>query len=169
MVLSHIGGWSCQNITLYHGTLGIHVESILNRVDLGRSGPIKDFGRGFYTTTGRTQAEHWAHILAEGRNGGRPAIVRFELSREELSHLDILFFVRGDRDAFDFWSLVKFCRNGSTTHFPSGHGWFDVVAGPVTGNWRKQTIIPGSDQISFHTASAVNLLNACRNKDGEEI
>jgi hypothetical protein len=45
-----------QDIVLYHGTLDMHVASILQEVDLNKCKHLRDFGRGFYTTTKCTQA-----------------------------------------------------------------------------------------------------------------
>jgi hypothetical protein len=55
-----IAGWADQDIVLYHGTLDIHVASILAAVDVTRCSHLKDFARGFYTTTSRAQAKKWA-------------------------------------------------------------------------------------------------------------
>ena len=38
-------------------------------------------------------------------------------------------------------------------------GYYDIVAGPVPGDWKKQSVIRDSDQVSFHTKAAVNVLN----------
>ena len=37
-----------------------------------------------------------------------------------------------------------------------------LVAGPIYGDWKKQTTIPNSDQFSFHTARGVDVLNASK-------
>jgi hypothetical protein len=37
---------------------------------------------------------------------------------------------------------------------------YDLVAGPVTGDWKKQTVIPDGDQVSFHSRAAVDILNS---------
>ena len=34
-----------------------------------------------------------------------------------------------------------------------------MVIGPVTGTWKRQTVIPNADQISFHTVAAEAVLN----------
>ena len=154
-----IAGWADQDITLYHGTLDIHVASILRAVDVTKGSYLKDFARGFYTTTSLVQARRWANDKAQG-TPHNPAVISITVSRNDLAQLECLFFVRGEKNAIDFWSFVNYCR---TT--PGGHGrmyaagWYDVVAGPVSGSWRKLTIIPDADQISFHTAAAENLLN----------
>ncbi len=75
--------------------------------------------------------------------------------------LDCLLFVRGDLIAFDFWSFVQHCRTINGDHKRAQTLWYDVVAGPVTGSWKKQTVIPRSDQISFHTHNATSILDCC--------
>ena len=66
--------WSDQDVVLYHGTLDMHVASILLGVDLNKCKHIRDFARGFYTTTKRTQAERWANAMAVQTAGGVPAV-----------------------------------------------------------------------------------------------
>src|SRR5207237_10469350 len=43
--------WTDQDIVLYHGTTGAFAQDILNGIDETTGGFLKDFGRGFYTTT----------------------------------------------------------------------------------------------------------------------
>ncbi len=151
MPLPGIPIWNDQDIVLYHGTLDAHVASILQRVDLNRCRHFRDFGRGFYTTTKRTQAERWANDLAAQTAGSAPAVIEFTMQRNNLALLDALFFVRGTADAVDFWSFVQFCRSSATDHARTHTLWYDVVVGPVMGSLRRQTVIPDGDQISFHT------------------
>jgi hypothetical protein len=158
--LPHIAPWSGQDITLYHGTLAASVSSVLRGVNPMLGTGLKDFGRGFYTTTKRAQAIDWANDLVDDPQKDVPAVIEFELSRDELSWLEILFFIRADPGAADFWSFVKTCRTVVGDHRRRKRaGWFDVVAGPVTGTWQKQTVIADSDQISFHTRDAADLLD----------
>jgi hypothetical protein len=152
--------WNGQDIFLYHGTLDVHVASILQGINLNMCKPLRDFGRGFYTTTNRAQAERWAIDLSVQTPGTTPAVVEFTVSRNSIALLDILFFVRGTPAAVDFWSFVQFCRTHATDHGRAHASWYDLVAGPVTGSVRKQTIIPDGDQISFHTANAILVLDA---------
>ena len=165
MPLSHIANWTGQDITLYHGTLAADVPSILGGINPQSGALLKDFGRGFYTTTKLAQAISWAQELVDDPAQDVPAVIEFEVSRDDLSWLDILFFVRSDQNAVDFWSFVKTCRTIVGDHRRRKKaGWFDVVAGPVTGSWRKQTLIPDSDQISFHTTKAASLLDNCKKR-----
>lgn len=162
MPLSGIPIWNDQDILLYHGTLDAHVASIFQRVDLNKCKHLRDFGRGFYTTTKRTQAERWANDLAAQTVGAVPAVIEFMVERNRLALLDTLFFVRSMPDSVDFWSFVQFCRSTAMDHGRARAPWYDLVVGPVMGSLRKQTVIPDSDQISFHTVHATAVLDRSR-------
>jgi hypothetical protein len=60
----------------------------------------------------------------------------------------------------DYWSFVQYCRTVGGDHNRLHTPWYDLVVGPVTGTWKRQTILPDTDQISFHTPYAVAVLNA---------
>jgi len=156
--LAGIPPWTDQDIILFHGTLVNHVNSIIQAVDLTRCRPLRDFGRGFYTTTNRVQAERWANDLSI-QSGGIPAVIQFTVERNALAQLDCLFFVRSAPNAIDFWSFVQHCRTTPGDHNRAHTGWYDIVMGPVTGSWKKQTVIPDGDQVSFHTVQATLVLD----------
>jgi hypothetical protein len=120
---------------------------------------LRDFGRGFYTTTNRVQAERWANDLAARTAGTAAAVIEFIVERNELALLESLFFVRGSVAAVDFWSFVQFCRTSATDHGRTHKPWYDLVVGPVMGSLRRQTVIPDGDQISFHTPKATAVLD----------
>lgn len=162
VALFGIPSWNDQDIVLYHGILDLHVAAILQSVDLNKCRHLRDFGRGFYTTTNRLQAERWANNLAVQTVGTAPAVVEFTVERNDLARLETLFFVRGLPTAVDFWSFVQFCRSSATDHGRSHARWYDLVVGLVMGSLRKQTIIPDGDQFSFHTPHATAALDACR-------
>jgi hypothetical protein len=59
-----------------------------------------------------------------------------------------------------FWSFVQYRKTLHGDHRRIyAAGYYDIVAGPVPGDWKKQSVIGDSDQVSFHTASAVDVLN----------
>ena len=156
--------WNNQLLTLYHGTVDTHVAAILAgvNVSLGRTGT--DFGRGFYTTTMQRQAHSWAWQLALRllRRGSKvvPAIIAFDVARDDLAPLEALWFVRGSFDADDFWSFVFHCRSGGSAHGRSmSGGWYDIVVGPVAASWQQRLTIYDADQIGFHTTAAAAVLN----------
>lgn len=159
MALPGIPLWNNQEILLYHGTLDVHVPSIMQQVDPTLCRFLTDFGRGFYTTTNLQQAERWARNLALQTAGGTAAVVSFAVERDEIAKLDCLIFVRGSANAIDFWSFVQYCRTVAADHNRARTDWYDIVAGPVTGSWQKQTVIPDGDQFSFHTGLAASVLD----------
>src|SRR4051812_24465707 len=107
--------WTNQYLLLYHGTLNTAVGSILAGVNVGLGRTHTDFGRGFYTTTVERQARAWAWSLSQrSPTGALPAVIRFDVDREQLVALDTLWFVRGNFHADDFWSLVFHCRTTGT-------------------------------------------------------
>jgi hypothetical protein len=151
--------WSNQRMVVYHGTTQQHVDSIVNGgVDVRLCQPDADFGRGFYTTTDRRQADNWTRRQSE-RTGSPAAVVELELDRDELAGLEMLSFVRGDRHADDFWSLVVRCRTGSSGHTRRWDGYYDVVVGPVSAFWQDRVTMHDADQVSFHTLAAQRFLN----------
>ncbi len=55
--------------------------------------------------------------------------------------------------------MVYYCRTGKLAHGRGGNdGWYDLVVGPVVASWKQRLIFAESDQISFHTSRAVQLL-----------
>ncbi len=155
-----IAPWTNPKLALYHGTLDRHTDSILSGgVRPIHGNPGTDFGQGFYTSTLERQAYSWSWQLAT-RQGGTPAVIRFDVERDELASLDCLWFIRGGYDASDFWSFVVHCRSGAAGHARAENGgWYDVVAGPVTASWRQRLAFHDVDQMSFHTDSASQLLS----------
>ena len=147
-----------QDIVLCHGTIDVYIPDILNAVDETQGSFLTDFGRGFYTTTKLDTALDWANLKAR-KSGGIAAVVEFTVSRNDLAALDCLFFMRGDSLAVDFWSFVQYCRTIRGDHNRTHTPWYDIVVGPITGTWKSQTIIPNTDQVSFHTPRAASLLD----------
>jgi hypothetical protein len=156
-------------LTLFHGTVDAHVPVIQSGIDLTKCFAETDFGPGFYTSTLEVQARFWANERARAMNFNKQsppvnaAVMVYQIDRDEIARLSSLCFVRGHRDANDFWQFVEFCRNGSPNHgctFPSG--FYDVVYGPVAGHWRQRNAMDDSDQISFHTIDAIKILKYIR-------
>lgn len=156
--------WDGERVILYHGTLDRHAPSVLASVDLRFARPNQDFGRGFYTTTLKRQAVFWAHRLARrSRSRDRPAVIAFEVALGNLARLESLAFVRGEFEADRFWGFVWRCRESDADHGrASNGGWYDLVVGPVAADWKQRTSIHNSEQLSFHTVAASDMLNASR-------
>src|SRR4051812_24573418 len=87
-----------RHIVLWHGCVKRNADAIIaNGVDPTRGRPDRDFGRGFYTTTVRWQAESWAwdqseKLEAGSRRSSRPVVLRFRVPLDRLAGLDILPF-----------------------------------------------------------------------------
>ena len=154
--------WTNQPIRIYHGTTDVHADAILQAgVRISNGQLRRDFGPGFYTTTLREQAEHWAWELSSRSADAAPAVLELTLDRDALGELETLAFVRGEREAEDFWSLVTHCRAGAADHVRRGdEARYDVVIGPVAAFWKQRVAMLGADQISFHTQRAQRLLNS---------
>jgi hypothetical protein len=163
--------WANKDLDVYHGTDSLSVGAALFpsgnilpfRVNLALCRPFTDFGQGFYVTTNLHQAEQWANRRADGINAALPSsaprtiaiVLQFTLKRDWLARLESLSFVL---EAGDFWALVEDCRIGFPPHQRVGASRaYEAVYGPVS-LWPQKLVIKDCDQISFHTASAVNSL-----------
>jgi len=106
--------WSNQDIVLYHGTVDAYASAIETKIRVKMGKPGTDFGPGFYLTTFRYQAQQWAAKKAAelGLDRNQQGLIEITVSREKLAVLDTLAFVRGERDAVDYWSFVHHCRKG---------------------------------------------------------
>lgn len=161
-----------ETVELWHGCVESDALAIrANGVDPQRGHPATDFGRGFYTTTIRRQARHWAWQRASVssqtvRKNRRPVVLRFQIPLARLAELNSLQFVVGDFANERFWSLVHYCR-GSTPGNVRDHlhpdsargGWYDMVVGPVAAFWQQRVAMTGADQFSFHTTVGAAVLN----------
>lgn len=105
---------------LYHGT-NMDFEAI----DITRSNPYKDFGKGFYLTDIRKQAEE----LAKKRSrifGGKVQVLTYEFGENNFTNstLNILTFERPTKEWADFIYQNR-NRNISFKHN------YDIVIGPI--------------------------------------
>ena len=164
-------------LTLWHGCTSRDAAAIRKRgIDLSLCRADSDFGQGFYLTSLRRQARHWAWFrfygLTPREQGGNTAqLLKFRVSRDAFRDLKTLSFVLGDYNNLDFWSLVHHCRvsppagsAGQSHHrYPgavaSPDWWYDVVVGPVSAFWAQRVSMNDSDQFSFHTPNAVAVLD----------
>lgn len=108
-------------IKLYHGT---NID--FDRIDITKSNPYKDFGKGFYLTNLRPQAEELAkkkaHIF-----GGSPIVQEYELEEAVLTDttLNILMFEKPIKEWAEF-----IYRNRSRKIVKFTHE-YDIVIGPI--------------------------------------
>jgi hypothetical protein len=116
---------------LYHGS-NILVENI----DLSKCKPYKDFGKGFYCTTIKEQAQQMA-IRVANIFGGEPKIAKFELNEDVFNH-KTLRIKKFDEPTKEWAMFVLNNRNRSFTDISSvecNHdNKFDLVAGPIAND-----------------------------------
>lgn len=151
---------------LYHGSTMAVRKPIVSR---GRG--KTDFGKGFYTTTSREQAEKWAQIKRDRMGEEAHAIVSvFELDDAVLNNP--AYHTRHFDGATAEWlDFVVGNRRGEDHHN------FDLIMGPVANDKLYATITLYEngildanaaieqlnthqlfDQLSFHTTKACKLL-----------
>jgi hypothetical protein len=156
-------------VVLWHGCTDSDRASIEQQGVNPAFGKIDtDFGRGFYTTSLRRQAEQWAWLrYFDQKRASPPVVLWFRILRRSLARMDFLGFVRGDYRYDDYWSLVQHCRQSlpanARDHAGPHQGWYDVVMGPVAAMWRQRVAMLGADQTSFHTKRAAKLLTDAMN------
>ena len=151
---------------LYHGsTMAVRKPTFM------RGRLRTDFGKGFYTTTSRDQAEKWARIKKERAGVDARAIVSvFEIDENVLNNLS--YHTRHFNGATVEWlNFVVDNRRGEARHD------YDLVMGPVANDKLYVTITLYEngvldanaaieqlrthqlfDQLSFHTVEACKLL-----------
>ena len=119
---------------LFHGS---NVQ--FDEIDLMKSKPNKDFGRGFYLSDNVEQALELAKIKVEQLETGSPVVMKYELDEQQLSSLKVLRFKEYDEEWAKFILLNR--NNPSQT---AAHD-FDVVIGPIANDrvglqlWRYES------------------------------
>lgn len=113
-------------LTLYHGS-----NVLVTKIDLSKSEDFKDFGRGFYTTTSKRQAEEFSKIIAIRRNG-EPIVSVYKADRM-LDGLNYKEFKAFDTEWLDFiaWNRMHKEKNHS----------YDLIIGPVADASTRRIIV----------------------------
>ena len=151
-----------NKLTLYHGS-----NCDFSAIDLSKAKDRRDFGRGFYLTTLRNQAEDWAKVLFARFVGEGMFVYEFEF--EMMEDLSIKQFAGISEDWLNF---VRENRIGGGIQ----HN-FDVVRGAVANDRTNRTLalfVDGiytskeameklrsnklNDQFSIHTEKALACL-----------
>jgi hypothetical protein len=158
-------------VKLFHGS-----NTDIAKIDLTMCKPFKDFGKGFYLTTLRDQAERMAARTAR-IFGGEPIISIFEFDNKT----DELSVKQFPKPSEDWARFVINNRNRNYLNFSSSEcnhdTKYDIVIGPVANDdlvllfrqfengyinidtLRKEMIYKElSNQYSFHTEKAVAML-----------
>jgi len=115
---------------VYHGS-----DIQINTVDLSKSKPGKDFGRGFYVTKLKEQAEEMAKRVANW-NHSHPVVTEFEFDEYSVEdeRFKILHFADYTEEWFDFILLNRKNRSKKQIHD------YDIVEGPVANDDVTQRI-----------------------------
>lgn len=108
---------------LYHGT-----NQEFNDIDLTKSKPNKDFGRGFYLSADYEQAFRMAQVKTEQLETGCPVVMTYDISEQELDSLNILKF---DNYTEEWAKFIMLNRNNCTDK-PAHE--YDVVIGPIAND-----------------------------------
>lgn len=160
---------------LYHGT-NLDIQS----VDLALCRPYKDFGRGFYTTDLRSQAQKMAKRVVRVY-GGSPIVNIYRVDDEFLSSGNLHVKDFGTAPSEKWALFVMNNRNRFFTDFDNLYCNFDckydIVCGPVAdddmtvlfrqyqeGLISLDSLVQGmtfrevTRQYSFHTEKAIRLL-----------
>jgi hypothetical protein len=108
-------------LKLYHGS---NVE--VRKPSLRRSRKKTDFGRGFYTTTQKEQAEHWTSIKIDRAKKGRRVVSVYEIDDMVLSNPELK--IREFHGPDEAWlNFVVDSRKGIEHDY-------DLVFGPVAND-----------------------------------
>ena len=150
---------------VFHGS-----TEIIKKPDTEHSLRPLDFGKGFYVTTVKEQAEKWARRKAAIFEKNKAIVNKYEMS-DNFTSLNKKQF---DDDLSEWIDFVCDCRDGKDCY-----KYFDVILGKVAndkvfrvvdmyhqGIWNKERAIkemkayPNYDQIAFITQKAIDQLLA---------
>lgn len=111
-------------IKLYHGST-VNIDNI----DLDKSRPNKDFGRGFYLSADPLQAWRMGEFKAL-IEGGEPVMNTYLFDEENLTNgeLKVLTF----DDYSGKWADFVFCNRNNKTDKPAHD--YDIVYGPIAND-----------------------------------
>ncbi len=111
-------------IHLYHGS-----TVTIDRIDLQKSRPNKDFGRGFYLSADRQQAWRMGEFKAL-TEGGEPVLNEYLFDETILAsaELRVLTFDGYTREWADFIFLNRNNKTGKPAHD------YDIVYGPIAND-----------------------------------
>lgn len=105
---------------LYHGT-----NQDFDNIDLSKSKPNKDFGRGFYLSADYGQALSMAQVKVAQFETGTPVVQTYEITEEALDTLRVLRF----EGYSEKWAEFILLNRNNATDQPAHD--YDVVIGPI--------------------------------------
>lgn len=106
---------------LYHGS-----NMIIEDIDLTKSRPYKDFGRAFYLSDDRSQAEKMAHFKVM-IGGGSEEIAIFEIDDSSLKDLKVKRF----EEYTEEWAEFVYNNRDEKQSFQHD---YDLVYGPIAND-----------------------------------
>lgn len=106
---------------LYHGS-----NTIIDEVDLSKSRPYKDFGRAFYLSADKNQAEEMAHFKVM-IGGGIERVTVFEFDETDITELKVKCFDGYTKE----WAEFVYNNRDEKQDF---HHDYDLVYGPIAND-----------------------------------
>ncbi|GHT35116.1 hypothetical protein FACS189434_12430 [Bacteroidia bacterium] len=109
---------------LYHGSY-----TKIDKIDLSKCNPNKDFGQGFYATKFRQHAEIWADIVGK-KNNAKGFVSEFDYTETGFAKqiCKIKHFDKYDEEWLDFVVMNRDKKNDVPMHD------YDIVEGPVAND-----------------------------------
>ena len=119
---------------LYHGT-----NIAFEKIDLLKSKPNKDFGRGFYLSADYEQALAMAQVKVEQLETGNPLVMAYEIADDAWTKVKVLRFENYSEE----WAKFILLNRNNPTDKPAHD--YDVVIGPIANDrvgvqlWRYES------------------------------
>ncbi len=119
---------------LYHGT-----NMAFDVIDLKKSKPNKDFGRGFYLSADHDQAMAMAKIKVDQLEEGGPTVLAFEVDETQMERLNMLHY----HECSEEWA--KFILLNHRNDKPQPVHDYDIVCGLIADDrvgvqlWKYET------------------------------
>ena len=105
---------------LYHGT---NID--FDHIDINKSKPNKDFGRGFYLSADYEQAKNMADIKVEQMETGMPLVQEYSINEIEMKSLKCMTF----DDYTEEWAKFILLNRNNPSAVPAHD--YDIVIGPI--------------------------------------
>ena len=155
---------------VYHGS-----TVVVKSPDISHSYRPLDFGKAFYVTSVREQAQRWAGRKADLLGNGKAIVSTYDMQ----DNTEGLLVKTFDPHLLEWIDFVCSCRDGSTEYQK-----YDLICGKVandrvfrvvdmyhTGIWEKERalkeikVYPTYDQIAFITQKAIDQLLTFRSSE----
>jgi hypothetical protein len=110
-------------ITLYHGS-----NVAIDEIDLSMGMKDKDFGKGFYLTDIRSQAEEMAKRRTRIVGSGSPIVTAYSFDESLLNSTELNVKIFPDEPSVEWAKFIDSNRHASKTGFSHE---YDIIVGPV--------------------------------------